>query len=90
MSAPLTPEPRTVGTSPKTVWAGVVALIIGVAIAVLNAVQDANLLGSLPVPLQVILLAAIPPILVALAAYQARPGVVTQTPVAPGADGPLV
>jgi hypothetical protein len=68
------PVPHTNGLSPKAAAAGAVGLLVGIAIAVLNAVQDANLLGDLAMPLQVILLAAIPPVLTFLGAYQASPG----------------
>jgi len=67
-------EPTTNGISPKAVASSAVGLLVGVLIAVLNAVQEANLLGGLPMPAQVLLLAAIPPVLTFLAAYQAKPG----------------
>lgn len=70
------PAVRTEGLSPKTLASSAVGLGVGILIAVLNAVQDNDLLGTLPPALQVILLAAIPPVLTFLAAYQASPGTV--------------
>ena len=72
-SAPV-PVVKTEGVSPKALASSAVGLLVGILIAVLNAVQENQLLGSLPPALQVILLAAIPPILTFLAAYQAGPG----------------
>lgn len=71
------PAVHTEGVSPKALASGVVGLLVGIAVAVLNAVQDANLLGGLPMTLQVLILAAIPPVLAFLASYQASPGNVT-------------
>jgi hypothetical protein len=64
----------TEGVSPKAAAGSVVGLGVGIAVAVLNEVQESNLLGALPPALQAILLAAIPPLLVFLAAYAASPG----------------
>jgi hypothetical protein len=80
--------PATVGVSPKMVAATVVTTVVGVIVALLNALQaDASLLGGLNPVLQFIVLTAIPPVLAGFAAYQARPGdVVGGTgPIAPGA-----
>jgi uncharacterized RDD family membrane protein YckC len=71
------PAVKTEGLSPKALASSAVGLGVGILIAVLNAVQDNDLLGTLPPALQVILLAAIPPVLTFLAAYGASPGNVT-------------
>ena len=68
---------NTVGLSPKMVAATATSLILGVVVAVLNALQERpDLLGSLPPLLQFVLLAAIPSVVTGLAAYQAKPGTV--------------
>jgi hypothetical protein len=74
------PAVRTVGLSPKTVWATAAGTLVGVVVAVLNAVQDnPSLLGGLPTWAQSLLLIIIPPLLTGLAGYQASPGDVTIT-----------
>lgn len=66
---------ETQGLSPKMVWASVVTTIVGVVIALLNGlVANAALLGALDPVLQFIIITAVPPVLVGLAAYQAKPG----------------
>ncbi len=69
------------------------AAVIGVVIAVLNAVQnDPSLLGSLPTWLQSVILVAIPTVLTFLAGYSTphtpRPDL-GQGPVPPVAGGPV-
>lgn len=50
-----------------------ITFLVGLALAVLNGVQeDASLLGPLPGWLQAVLLALVPPALAFLAGYQAR------------------
>lgn len=73
---PATPTvTETRGLSPKTILATVTTTVVGVLIAILNEVTtNAALLGGLPPTLQFIVLAAIPPILVGLSAYTAKPG----------------
>lgn len=71
------PAPRTVGLSPKTIVGTVVAGLLGTLVAVLNLVQDdPALLGSLPAPLQTVLIVLVPPVLAGLAVYRASPGTV--------------
>jgi hypothetical protein len=71
------PATVTDGISPKALASGATGLLVGIVVAVLNAVTESNLLGGLPPTVQVLLLAAIPPVLSYLAAYQAGPGTVT-------------
>lgn len=78
-SAP-TPVVKTEGYSPKMLAATAVSTLVGIVVAVLNALQEnPNLLGTLPVPVQSLLLVVIPPILAGFAAYQASPGSVSVT-----------
>ena len=50
-----------------------ITFLVGLALAVLNGVQeDASLLGPLPEWLQAVLLALVPPALAFLAGYKAR------------------
>ncbi|MFJ4852383.1 holin [Streptomyces sp. NPDC088730] len=57
----------------KVTAATVMTFVVGLAVAVLNAVQaDASLLGPLPSWLQAPLLALVPPALAFLAGYRAR------------------
>ena len=77
---PSMPVVRTVGWSPKMVASTAVATVIGIVVAILNALQaNPNLLGQLPTPVQSLLLVIIPPILAGFAAYQAPPGNITLT-----------
>lgn len=72
------PQPTTIGLSPKTITATLVTALLGIAAALLNLVQaQPGLLGSLPVWAQTVLIASVPPVLVAVTTYQARPGTVT-------------
>lgn len=72
------PTVQTVGVSPKMVAATVTTTVIGIVIAVLNALQaDPSLLGGLPTVAQSLLLVLVPPLLAGLATYQAGPGNVT-------------
>jgi hypothetical protein len=70
-----TPAVKTVGLSPKMIAPTVVTTVVGVVVALLNALQaDASMLGGLNPVLQFIILTAIPPVLAGFAAYQASPG----------------
>lgn len=72
------PSVKTVGWSPKMVTATAVTTLIGIVVAILNALQaDPSLFGDLPTPVQSLLLVVIPPILAGFATYQASPGAVT-------------
>lgn len=72
------PVARTEGVSPKMVAATVTTTVIGIVVAVLNALQsDPSLLGGLPTVVQSLLLVLIPPLLAGLATYQASPGNIT-------------
>lgn len=76
-SAPV-PVVTTVGTSPKMLAATAVTTLVGIVVALLNALQaDASLLGGLHPVAQFIIITAIPPLLAGFAAYQAGPGTVT-------------
>lgn len=69
---------KTVGLSPKMIAPTVVTTAVGIAVALLNALQaDATMLGGLHPVLQFVILTSIPPILAGFAAYQASPGNVT-------------
>lgn len=58
------PHPKVVATTLGTT-------IVMVAVAILNAVQSSpGLLGSLPTPVQTVILVVIPSVLVFLAGYQ--------------------
>jgi hypothetical protein len=68
---------RTEGLSPKMVATTAATTLVGIVVALLNALQaDASMLGGLNPVLQFIILTAIPPILAGFAAYQASPGTV--------------
>lgn len=72
-----TPAPvvKTVGWSPKMVAATAVTTVIGIVVAILNALQaDPSLFGDLPTPVQSLILVVIPPILAGFASYQASAG----------------
>lgn len=72
------PVVKTEGVSPKMVAATAVTTLVGIVVALLNAVQaNTSLLGGLDPVLQFIILTAIPPALAGFAAYQASPGNVT-------------
>lgn len=72
------PVVKTEGFSPKMVAATVASALVGVVVAVLNALQEnPTLLGGLPVWAQSLVLIVIPPLLAGLAAFQASPGTVT-------------
>lgn len=71
-------EPHTIGISPKAILPTVVAGLVSIVIAVLNGVQaNPDLLGALPTWLQSLLLLVVPPVIVFLSAYAAKPGTVT-------------
>lgn len=60
-------------TEAKVKAAGLAATAVGVAIAVLNDVQnDHSLLGGTPAPVQTVLLALLPGLITAAAGWQAR------------------
>ncbi|MDN5857887.1 MAG: hypothetical protein L0H84_04620 [Pseudonocardia sp.] len=68
-------DARTVGPSPKAVAATAGATLLGVVLAVLNAVQASpELLGGLPPVWQFLLLAAVPPLVIGLLAVRAAVG----------------
>lgn len=68
---------RTIGLSPKALAATVVSVLVGVAVAALNAVQeDPSLLGPLPVWVQGVILAVVPALISLVSVYSASPGVV--------------
>ena len=71
------PPLKTDGISPKTLASGAAGLVVGVVVAVLNLVADGTLIGG-PVWLQTVILAAVPPVLAYLSAFQAPPGNVVQ------------
>jgi hypothetical protein len=74
------PAPKLVteGISPKAVAATVVSVLVGIAVAVLNAVQEnPSLLGPLPVWAQGVILALVPAVITALSAFLSSPGTVT-------------
>lgn len=74
------PVVQTEGYSPKMIAATAVTTLVGIVVALLNALQaNASLLGGLNPVLQFVILTAIPPLLAGLAAYQASPGNVTVT-----------
>jgi hypothetical protein len=79
---------ETVGTSPKAIASGLSGLVIGVLVAVLDAVQgNVELLGGLPEWVQVVLLAAIPAVIAYASAYVAPPGEVRERRSAAGPNG---
>jgi hypothetical protein len=68
----------TEGISPKALAATIVSVLVGIAVAALNAVQEQpSLLGPLPVWVQGVILAVVPAVITALAAFRASPGSVT-------------
>jgi hypothetical protein len=72
------PSVQTVGWSPKMITATVMTTLLGIVVAILNALQaDPDLFGDLPTELQSLLLVVIPPILTGIATYTAAPGNVT-------------
>lgn len=75
------PGAETVGISPKTLWAGLASLGVGVLATGATAALDytsANpaLLAGLPPIVVVAILAMLAPLSAALAAYKASPGLV--------------
>jgi hypothetical protein len=81
---------ETVGTSPKTIAAGLSGLGIGVLVAILDALQgDISLLGDLPPVVSTILLAAIPAVIAYASAYAAPPGEVRQRATPPSGPNGL-
>lgn len=79
MTNPL-PKIVTDGLSPKVIVSTVLALALGVVVAVLNAVQaQPGLIAFLPPWAQFLVLAAVPTLLVGLGGYQApAAGIVEQ------------
>jgi hypothetical protein len=78
MSESTAPVVKTVGTSPKMIAATAVTTLVGIVVAILNALQaDPNLFGELPVVWQSVILVVIPPLLAGFATYQASPGTVS-------------
>jgi hypothetical protein len=72
------PTVETVGWSPKMITATAVTTVVGIVVAVLNALQaDPSMFGDLPTELQSLILVIIPPILTGIATYSASPGNVT-------------
>jgi len=72
------PATETLGWSPKMIVATVMTTLLGIVVAILNALQaDPDLFGDLPTELQSLLLVVIPPILTGIATYTASPGTVT-------------
>lgn len=72
------PVVQTVGASPKMIAATAVSTLVGIVVAVLNALQaNPNLFGTLPTAVQSLILVVVPPLLTGFAAYQASPGNVT-------------
>lgn len=66
---------ETVGASPKAVAATAVSTVLGVLFATLTAVAGSpELLGGLPPIVQFLILAALPPVLVGIATFQAAVG----------------
>lgn len=68
---------ETVGASPKAVAATAVSTLLGIVLAVLNAVnspEGAQLLGSLPATVQALILVAIPPLVIGVSTYAAAVG----------------
>jgi hypothetical protein len=71
-------EPHTIGISPKALWPTVAMGLVGIIISVLNGVQEnPSMLGALPTWLQSLILLIVPPVIVFLSAYAAKPGPVT-------------
>lgn len=57
----------------KVIASTIATLVVSTVVSALNAVQtDAHVLGGLPVVLQVVVLALIPPLVTFLAGYNAR------------------
>lgn len=82
---------KTVGASPKVIVTTIVSGLIGVLIAVLNAVSaNSDLLGSLPPMVQGLILVLIPPVVTWLAGYQAPPGTVVNDGTAPDSSRKVV
>lgn len=72
------PTVKTVGWSPKMIAATAATTLVGVVVALLNALQaDPSLFGDLPTWAQSLLLVVIPPVLAGFASYSAGPGEVT-------------
>lgn len=70
---------QTIGWSPKMVAATAATTLVGIVVAILNALQEnPSLFGALPTWLQSLLLVVIPPLLAGFASYQASPGTVVE------------
>lgn len=70
---------KTVGYSPKAIWATVVSGGIGIVLALLTLFQDQpELLAPLPPVVQALALALIPGLATWVAAYKADPGIVVE------------
>jgi hypothetical protein len=73
------PATKTVGWSPKMLAATATTTLVGIVVALLNALQaDPSLFGDTPTWLQSLLLIVIPPLLAGFASYQASPGAVVE------------
>jgi hypothetical protein len=73
------PRLKTDGVSPKAIVSTVIAALVGVLVAALNAVQaDPSLLGPLPTWVQGVILAVVPAAITFLSAYRAGPGNVVE------------
>jgi hypothetical protein len=73
------PTMTTVGASPKMIAATAVSTLVGIVVALLNALQaNPNLFGDLPTPVQSLILVVVPPLLTGFAAYTASPGSVVE------------
>jgi len=73
------PAAKTVGWSPKMLAATAATTLVGIVVAILNALQeDPAMFGALPTWLQSLLLVVIPPLLAGFASYQAGPGEVVK------------
>lgn len=65
---------KTIGISPKVIASTLVTALVGLVIAILNAVQDNPDLIPGPTWLQGVLVTIIPTVLTFLAGYRANPG----------------
>lgn len=80
-----TTRAETVGVSPKAAVATAVGALLGVLLAVANAVQARpELLGDLPPIVQFLILTSVPPAALALATYKAAVGRVALPPTVEG------
>jgi hypothetical protein len=72
-----TSDVQTVGTSPKAVLATAASTVLGIVLALLNALNTsagAGLLGGLNPTVQAIILFAVPPLIVGVTTYMAAVG----------------